>query len=307
MREKILVKFDENTSLVCYIWKNETAPSIGTIQLSHGMAEHILRYDELAEYFVSLGYTVIGHDHYAHGNSAKSIDAIGEVLEYDFMDAILKGMKLVRDYFDEYFMPSKSYLFAHSMGAMASLRYIELYSNDFDKVILSGPDGFSIKYSFAKLITGLLNKKDKIVYSNFVLNLSTGSFNKKFKKDHEKYGWLSSNIDNVLKYASDPMCGKDFPVNYFNSLAKMMCTASKNKNLAKINKNIKIYLYSGSLDPVNNYHKAIKSLYKCYKKHNLDVTIKEYINARHEVHNETDEIKNILFKDLSNFLKEEVI
>ena len=306
MREKILLKFDDSTNLACYIWKNNNIKTVGTIQLSHGMAEHILRYDEFAEFLASNGYIVIGDDHYAHGNSAKSIDSIGEVTDYDFMDAVIKGIKQVRDEFNEYFISGKSYLFAHSMGAMAALRYIELY-NDFDKVILSGPDGFGFKYNLAKFLTSILNKKNKIVYSNFVLKLSTGSFNKKFINDHSKFGWLSSSNEAVLKYAADPMCGKDFPVNYFYSLASMMTEAKKSKNISKINKNTKIFLYSGSLDPVNNFHKAIKSLYKTFLKYNLNVTIKEYINARHEVHNEINSIKFELYQDILNFLKEEVI
>lgn len=306
MREKIEIKFDHLSNLVCYIWKNDSASSIGTVQLSHGMAEHILRYDEFANYLVSLGYTVIGHDHYAHGLSSTSCETVGETLEYDFMDAILKGMKLVRDEFSSYFIPGKSYLFAHSMGAMATLRYLELYPNDFDKAILSGPDGFSFKYNMAKVLTSLFNKKNKIVYSPFVLKLSTGSFNKKFTQDDDKFGWLSSKKDSVLAYKNDPYCGKDFPVNYFNSLSKMMVVASKSKNIELINKNLKIYLYSGELDPVNNYHKSLITLTKLYKKHNLNVLLKSYKGARHEVHNEIDSIKHELYEDIKNFLKEEV-
>ena len=304
MRQEIIYNLSHNGIIKGYKWEIDNPR--GIVVIAHGMAEHILRYDELAEFLASNGYIVIGHDHYAHGNSAKSVDAIGEVTDYDFMDAVIKGMKHVRDEFSQYIEPGKSYLFAHSMGAMASIRYIELY-NDFDKVILSGPDGFSIKYNFAKLLTGLFNKKNKIVYSNFVLSLSTGSFNKKFKKDHPKYGWLSSNLENVLKYADDPMCGKDFPVNYFHSLSTMMVEAKKSKNISKINKNTKIFLYSGSLDPVNNYHKAIKGLYNTYTKYGLNVSIKEYKDARHEVHNEINSIKFELYQDILKFLKEEVI
>ena len=41
----------------------------GTIQLLHGMMEHIGRYDEMAEYFVQRGWAVYGHSHLGHGRS----------------------------------------------------------------------------------------------------------------------------------------------------------------------------------------------------------------------------------------------
>src|SRR5699024_12848886 len=38
------------------------------IQIAHGMAEHILRYEQFAEYLTTQGYIVYGHDHRGHGD-----------------------------------------------------------------------------------------------------------------------------------------------------------------------------------------------------------------------------------------------
>ena len=38
----------------------------------HGMAEHIDRYDELAEHLNACGYVVVGNDHAGHGKSISS-------------------------------------------------------------------------------------------------------------------------------------------------------------------------------------------------------------------------------------------
>lgn len=140
MREQRIFKFDNKTSIVSYIWKEEGMKVRGCLEIFHGMAENILRFDEMANYFVKEGFIVIGHDHYAHGDSAESIEKIGECTDYDFMDAVIKAMKLVRDEYDEYFKDTKRCLFAHSMGSMAAQRYIQKYPNDFDYVVLSGTD-----------------------------------------------------------------------------------------------------------------------------------------------------------------------
>lgn len=301
MREQRIFKFDNKTSIVSYIWKEEGMKVRGCLEILHGMAENILRFDEMANYFVKEGFIVIGHDHYAHGDSAESIEKIGECTDYDFMDAVIKAMKLVRDEYDEYFKDTKRCLFAHSMGSMAAQRYIQKYPNDFDYVVLSGTDIGGGKYKFGKPLLKLFTKDGKIKYSNFVLNMSTTGFNKKFKKDHPKYGWLSRNPHNIKAFEESPYCGKDFPTNYFYSMAKMMCENVKPENLKRINPKVKIFIYSGKEDPVSNYGKSILKLEKLYKKYGLNVTSKVIPNARHEVHNENEEIKLELFKTIVDF------
>ena len=57
--------------------------------ISHGMTEHILRYDPFARFLAEQGIAVIGHDHLGHGGTAVSythldvykrqgLDCIGE-------------------------------------------------------------------------------------------------------------------------------------------------------------------------------------------------------------------------------------
>ena len=49
----------------------------GVVQLVHGMAEHIERYDPFARFLAGLGYVVFGHDHIGHGKSVSSADELG--------------------------------------------------------------------------------------------------------------------------------------------------------------------------------------------------------------------------------------
>ena len=49
----------------------------GVVQLVHGMAEHIERYDSFARFLAGLGYVVFGHDHIGHGKSVSSSDELG--------------------------------------------------------------------------------------------------------------------------------------------------------------------------------------------------------------------------------------
>lgn len=304
MREEFILKFDDKVSLVGYKWTKPDMVVRGVIQIVHGMAEHILRYSGFGEEMASKGFIVLGVDLYAHGKSAESPDKVGEVLDYDFMDAMIKSVKLVRENHEELFAKNQIHcLFGHSMGSMISQYYIEKYPDDFNHLILSGPEIGRGLYRFAKVITGLFNKKGKIVYSDFVQKISIDGFNKKFVNDHPTIGWLSRNENNRRSYEKDPLCGKKYPVNYFYSLSCMLLETIKKKNLNKINKQLKVFSFSGIEDPVAQFGKNIYLLDKRFKKLNIKHKYKIYDNARHEVLHESDEIIKLVYADILKFLK----
>lgn len=301
MKEKFTIVIDEKIKIVAYRWMNPLVKTIGCIQIFHGMAENILRYEEMVNYFIEKGFIVIGHDHYAHGESEPKLQNIDP--KDDFLQTILKTMKFVHDYFGENFKNYPSLMFAHSMGSMAAQRYIQLYPQDFTKVVLSGTDIGGGKYTFAKNLFKLWIQPHKITYSKFVLSMTTGGFNKKFKKEHPKYGWLSKNKKNIENYEKNSFCGEDFPTNYFYSLSKLMCENVKKRNLEQINKDLKLLIYCGKEDPVANFGKSIIKLKKLYQNYQLCVETLIIENARHEVHNENETIKFNLFKTIESFYK----
>jgi len=51
----------------------------GIIQIIHGMAEYIDRYDDLARHFVSHGFVVCAEDHIGHGKSAPDPSEYGNM------------------------------------------------------------------------------------------------------------------------------------------------------------------------------------------------------------------------------------
>lgn len=57
------------------------------VQLTHGMAEHIDRYDEFARYLAENGVLVYGQDHAGHGKS------VGEGMPKGFLRSRTAGMR----------------------------------------------------------------------------------------------------------------------------------------------------------------------------------------------------------------------
>ena len=293
------IKFDEDTNLCVYLWE-PISDVKGVIQIAHGMAEHLARYDEFGEFFKNQGYLVIGADHYAHGKSVKDVKDLGVCEKYDFLTAVLNSIKLVRETYKDRFI-GKTVLFSHSMGSMATQRYMELYPNDFQYIVLSGSDYPDFMYAISKMITKGKGKVGKTIYSDFVESVGIGAFNKKFKDENDPIAWLSVDIDNRRRYSEDELCGKRFPVNYFYSLSKTLRDSKKAKNLKLINKELHLFVLCGEFDPVGKFTKGPKKLYKQYTKLHLDTTLKIYPNARHECLKESN-IKDEVLQDVLNFI-----
>ena len=70
-------------------------------------------------------------------------------------------------------------------------------------------------------------------------------------------------------------------------------------------KSLPVYLFSGSNDPVGDFTKGVKKVYKSYEKAGIkDLSIKFYENGRHEMLNEIirDEVSNDIIDWLEHHL-----
>lgn len=297
-KKEILIPFDEKIVLHAYEYGNNENPK-GIIQICHGMCEYLARYDEFARYFVDLGYKVVGCDQFAHGKTAGHRNMVGNCRGYDFMEGVLKGMKLTRDYF--YREDCPYIMFSHSMGSMAMQRYIELFPEDCSKVVISATDAGNFMYKLAPIITKPKNN-DEMEYSDLVHNVSFGKFNDHYKDTHPHIGWLAQDLEVLDAYLNDDYCGIVFPKNYYYSLTKMLNLSEKSSERAKINKSLQILITAGLEDPVGRMGKGPKVLCAGYKKIGLDAELKLYPHTRHEIHSEPH-MKDKFFKDLSTFFE----
>ena len=59
---------DGRTPIHAVEWLPE-GPVRAVLQISHGVAEYILRYEPFAAYLTERGFAVVGHDHLGHGAS----------------------------------------------------------------------------------------------------------------------------------------------------------------------------------------------------------------------------------------------
>lgn len=295
----------DGTVIQCYLW-DAVRNAKGVVQISHGMAEHARRYDDFASYLNQHGYIVFADDHRAHGNTSTKQSSKG-IKGYHkgniYFDTVQDECAITAMLKERYNLPV-IYL-GHSYGSMLGQRYIQ-ECKDHSGVVLSGSammkgailsGGCAVSNLQYKLHGG-----EKTAY--LLDKMSFGSYNKPFRGETE-FAWLSRDKENVRKYIFDEQCGYVMSIAFFKFFLNGLKESYKKENLAKIDLNKPIAIFSGDKDPVGGSGKLVTKLYDQYKNLGVkDVSVKLYPNARHEILNETNRAE--VYKDVLARLDEMV-
>ena len=301
-------KTQDGMTIYCRKWlPNEYGTIKGAIQISHGMAEHIKRYDEFAKYLVSEGFIVYGNDHRGHGKTAGSLDNVGYFADKDGWNKVVDDMYTLTRIIKDENENLPIFIIGHSMGSFLTRTYIENYGDEVNGVILSGTGGDpgfigNIGILIAKSEIKKVGKKGK---SKKLNNLSFGNYNKSFKPTRTEFDWLSRDTSVVDKYMEDPYCGSIFSAGFYYDMLTGLKELNKRENIDKIQKNLPVVFLSGDKDPVGNNTKGVLKAYKGYKDAGIvDVSYKFYSGARHEILNEIN--KEEVYSDILSWINSKI-
>ena len=93
-------------------------------------------------------------------------------------------------------------------------------------------------------------------------NLSFGTYNKKFKPNRTNSDWLCADEAELDAYIADDLCRKDISSGLFMDLLSSMKRTGENKAFANYRKDMPVLLISGKEDPVGDFGKGVKKVYK---------------------------------------------
>lgn len=283
-------------------WQSDETEPVAVLQLVHGMAEYIARYEETAVYFAKKGFVVVGDDHLGHGDTAREYGDYGYFCKKDPVTVLVRDEHRLKKIVQKEYEGLPYFILGHSMGSLILRNYLCRYGSGIDGAVICGTAHYGKLPIFAgKLLTGILKLAGKGRNKSALLDdLMFGSHNKRTDK-RTSFDWLCTDEAVVDAYMNDPGCGFLFTVNGFDTLIGLVKALHKKSYLEKMPKDLRVLLIAGAEDPVGNYGKSVQEVYDTFL--NLDLTkvqMKLYNDARHELLNEKQ--KQEVCEDISNWL-----
>ena len=262
---------DDGAQIAAWRLAPEGRPK-AVIQIAHGMAEHMARYERLGQALAEAGYAVYANDHRGHGASA-DLHGQGDFGPRGFPGVVL-DMAALSHLAREEHPGAPLVLIGHSMGSFAAQLFLLDHDDNFAALVLSGTAaGDKLVEAIAAAGGG-----GRLV-----------SFNAAFEPARTPFDWLSRDPTEVDAYVADPLCGFELTEASVQSVFEATGGATLDPKLAKAPKHLPVLVISGERDPVTGPGQAHANvLVDRYRAAGLDVEHRVYPGGRHELFNETN-------------------
>ena len=287
--------------LHCGLWLPEGQPR-AVVQIIHGIAEHIGRYDHFARFLTERGFAVCADDHMGHGLSVES----GGVFGY-FSGGWMAAVRDERSLFEEMkkrFPAVPYFMLGHSMGSFLLRTYLYTYPGELTGAIISGtgwqPElALSAGLALCRLEQLRIGETGR---SKLLKELMFGAYNKKFSPNRTPNDWICSDEAVVDAYTEDSLCGFDATVGLTRDMLTGISMNQKKENLAKMDKTLPVLFVSGMQDPVGAMGEGVLRTIDAFNRAGLtNVTIRLYPEGRHEMLNETNRTE--VYADVLSWLE----
>lgn len=285
---------DGQTKIHAVLWKPD-APPKAILQIVHGMAEYILRYDRLACWLAEREILVTGEDHLGHGDSihkknGEADQPLGYFCAHDPATVVVRDVHRLKKMVQERY-PNVPYLIlGHSMGSFLARNYLCRYGTGIDGAVLMGTGMQSrallkLGKGVARVISVFRGTQYR---SALVDHMAFGGYNARIPHPATDMDWLSRDGKEVEKYLADPLCGFRFTLNGFATLFELVDRLYDPELLQKMPKELPVLFLAGEDDPVGAYGSAVRRVAEQFRALGMEQTdCKLYPGMRHELVNET--------------------
>ena len=288
------------------IWMPAGEP-VAVVQILHGIAEHIERYETFARYLNERGMLVVAADHMGHGKSIGR-DGIQGYFHGGWFAAVKDAYQLLQETRKQY--PDVPYiLFGHSMGSFIARTILVKYPDSgISGAILCGTGWQSS--ALLKVAIPMCNyvcKKDGEKNSSRMLQkLMFGSYNNRVEHVRTENDWLTRDSRIVDAYNADPLCGFAATAGLYRDMLSGIRYIQQIQSLKEMRKDLPVFFIAGGEDPVGGYGKTVIQTVKAFKNAGMtDVSCKLYPLCRHEILNEIN--KDEVFGDISKWITANIL
>ena len=276
------------------------------LQIVHGIAEFVERYDNFANYLTELGYIVVAEDHMGHGQSING-DGIQGYFHGGWFTAVEDTMQLMRDTRRDY--PDVPYiLFGHSMGSfMARTILCQYPDSGIDAAVICGTGwqpAFALP-ALIKVVETICKKTGETKPNEKLQGMVFGSYNRKVEHPRTAFDWLSRDNKIVDAYIAHPLCGFTASCGLLRDMMKGIHYIEQPKNLEMMRKELPVFFIAGGDDPVGPYGKGVHQTAEAFRKAGMqDVSVHIYPLCRHEILNEIN--KEEVFADVAQWIENKI-
>ena len=279
---------------------DDSAP-LAVVHILHGMAEHSQRYRRLAEKLCDAEIEVWAADQRGHGmtadlgvNGPGKGGLLGHCADKNTFDRIAADALGINRAIRKTCPKAPLFLLGHSWGSFIAQHYIENHDSGegaIDGCILSGtrgPGGFKVKAGLP-LMAFLAAVRGRRRGSNIARAAADGPYSRPFRPSRTSFDWLSRDDAEVDAYLADTLCGMLCSTGFYRDLVAGLCRIHQGEAMARIRKDLPVYVFSGSDDPVGDMGASPTALVNAYRSLGLsDLEFVLYPGARHETLNETN-------------------
>lgn len=300
---------DGKSKLHAVRWMPEPQSAIAcVVQVVHGMAEYVERYEEFARFMTDRGIVVTGEDHLGHGGSVGEQGEYGYFCEQDPATVLVRDVHRLKKITQELYPDVPYVILGHSMGSFITRNYMCRYGTGIAAAVVMGT---GMQTMAVLKLSKAAAQVQKIFcgshhVSKLIDRLVFGGYNKRIENVRTPVDWLSRDDARVDRYIADPGCGFVFTVNGFSTLFELIARLYRRENLKQIPVNLPVYMVSGTGDPVGSYGKGVRKAYDTLKETGLvNIELKLYDGGRHELINETNRAE--VMQDIYEWLKRVVL
>lgn len=273
------------------------------LQIVHGMAEHIERYEDFALFLNQHDIAVIGHDHLGHGYSVSKNEAkYGYFAEKDAVQKLVDDAEKITNIMEKGFHHIPHFILGHSMGSFIIRNYLQKTDHFFEGAVFMGTGGTRKEIQLVLPLLEWLDKEQGEKISHQINQLAFGHYRHFFPENHSEFDWLSKNQENVDRFLEDPLSGFVFTNNGFYTLFQLIEGATESGWASRLNPSQNYLVVSGEQDPVGQMGKGPKEVAEQLNEANVKSTmLLLYQHLRHEILNEKE--KSIVYLDLLSWIE----
>lgn len=292
---------EENKRIYYETTEPADAPPKAVIQVIHGMCEYFGRYAEFAEFMNRNGFAVAGSDQLGHGRTARDESERGFFAENNGWRFLVRDQKRMTDILREKYPDLPIIIFGHSMGSFIARLYMSWYPEGVFAAIFMGTSG-GVPSGAAKTAVKLLESAKG---TQTKLDKEQWAFYRFLTRRVENSGdildWITRDKEKISFYKTDELGNFAFTAGAYRDLVRLLNEVSARDWAYSLPKKLPVLLMSGDEDPIGDYGKGVKSVYRRLKKAGMEkLYIKLYAEARHELISEIN--RGEVYEDILNWL-----